>query len=90
MGAIPEGENYKGRWTAARSAIRMYDAAAAFDKAEVFFSIHRKLPLDNSLPRLFICVLYEPVLHHPAHAEFLPEFSPSGQRDDTTMRCRTR
>jgi len=44
VGAIPEGENYKGRWTAARSAIRMYDAAAAFDKAEVFFLIHRKLP----------------------------------------------
>jgi Ca2+-binding EF-hand superfamily protein len=32
--SIPNGENYKGRWTACRAAVRMYDAACAVDEAE--------------------------------------------------------
>ena len=44
VGAIATGDNYKGRWTAARSAVRMYDAAYAADKAEVHFAIYKPAP----------------------------------------------
>jgi Ca2+-binding EF-hand superfamily protein len=32
--SIPHGDTYKGRWTACRAALRMYDAARSADKAE--------------------------------------------------------
>ena len=32
--SIPRGETYKGRWTACRAALRMYDAAKSADKAQ--------------------------------------------------------